>query len=107
MGCFKSKGADEKQQVKLFDFQNELVKQENVLYKDIDQLFHEFDKNNDLELDCDEFQTALDTYLSRNKENLDLYTRVYAFRSQVIFNRNKKFRKEEFIILKHQSLILP
>lgn len=101
MGCFKSKNnaTNDEEIKKVYASQSELIKEENKLYKEIDQLFHEHDKDNDIQLDKEEFTNAITEYMRRNINNLELKERLETFIEQMIIPKRKKFTKEEFRIV--------
>ena len=99
MGCWKSKKPKVEEQKQVYASQWDIIKEENKLYKEIDQLFHEHDKDNDLNLDKEEFIAAITEYLKRNKGNLELTERLESFIGQMIIPKRKKFTKEEFRII--------
>lgn len=99
MGCLKSKKPAPEEQKLVYSSQMEIIKEENKLYKEIDQLFHEHDKDNDLNLSKEEFITAINEYLKRNRSNFELCTRLESFIQQMIIPKRKKFTKEEFRIV--------
>jgi Ca2+-binding EF-hand superfamily protein len=99
MGCFKSKKIKIEELNSVYDSQWDIIKEENKLYKEIDQLFHEHDKDNDLNLDGDEFTSAITEFLKRNKHDSDVKERVESFIEQMIISKRKKFTKDEFRII--------
>jgi len=103
MGCFKSKHKSPKEEEnkikQIFIGQSELLKEENKIYKEIDQLFHEHDKDNDLALDKEEFNLAIKELLKRNYNNFELRGRIELFIEQMVIPKRKKFTKEEFRII--------
>jgi calcium-binding protein CML len=99
MGCFKSKKNANPEEVKqVYEYQTQLIKEENTLYKEIDQLFHEFDKDNDLSLDKDEFFNSLTELMRRNKNNIMIRERIQSFIEQLELPKGKRFTKEEYRI---------
>ena len=98
MGCFKSKKTKE-ENAQVYSIQWDIIKEENMMYKEIDQLFHEHDKDNDITLNTDEFTLALQDYLKRNKNDTFLKERLETFMDEMILPKNKKFSKEEFRII--------
>jgi Ca2+-binding EF-hand superfamily protein len=99
MGCLKSKGPAVEEQRQVYSSQMEIIKEENKMYKEIDQLFHEHDKDNDLNLNKEEFTMAINEYLKRNRNNFELCARLESFIQQMIIPKRKKFTKEEFRIV--------
>jgi calcium-binding protein CML len=100
MGCFKSKkNANIGEEVKqVYEYQTQLITDENKLYKEIDQLFHEFDKDNDLSLDKEEFLNSLNELKRRYKTNIPVHERIQSFTEQLDLVKGKRFTKEEYRI---------
>lgn len=102
MGIFKSKSNAKEEEAEIkeaYASQSDLIKEENKLYKEIDQLFHEHDYDNDLSLDKEEFLTAVNNYMKRNQHNRELKEKLENFLSQMIVPKRKKFNKDEFRIV--------
>jgi len=100
MGCLKSKLAKEDEEpVKIFPEQAKMMMEENKLYRDIDQLFHEFERNNDFTLDREEFIEAITEFHKRNMNNKEVRDRLEMFIDQMVIDKRKVFTKDEFRIV--------
>jgi calmodulin len=99
MGLFSSKPKTEQEDEQVYSSQSNIIKEENKIYKDIDQLFHEHDKDNDLCLDKEEFTIAITEYSKRSKNDPELRERLEYFIEQMLIPKNKKFSKDEFRII--------
>jgi Ca2+-binding EF-hand superfamily protein len=102
MGCLKSKKSKSAVDAgikQVFASQFDLIKEENTLYKEIDQLFHEHDRDNDLTLDKAEFLIALNDYIKRKQGDEALKERLENFVEQMEIPKRKKFSKDEFRII--------
>ena len=100
MGCFKSKIQKEgEDKAKAFPEQVKMIMEENKLYREIDQLFHEYEKNNDQTLDSDEFTDAINEYFKRNQNNKDIKERLEIFINQMVLDKKRIITKQEFRII--------
>ncbi len=99
MGVFNSKKKPQEEDKQTYSSQSDIIKEENRIYKEIDQLFHEHDKDNDLTLDKDEFIAAISEFAKRSKNEPELRERLEYFIEQMLIPKKKKISKEEFRII--------
>lgn len=100
MGCFKSKPkqneeADKKKQM-FSDVNEEILRIENNMYKEIDQYFHEYDTNNNQYLDSSEFMSCLEMIIKRKEDQPEVKTKLVEFKNQLILSKNKTLSKDQF-----------
>ena len=101
-----NKDTTDKQTTKVFsELSDEILQEETKLYKEIDQLFHEFDTNNNLCLENFEFFKCLDILIERKKNEPIVRDRLVEFKNQVIVSKNKKIYKDEFRIILSSVLL--
>lgn len=98
-GCLKSNNSseqDNKKKQMFSDVNEEILRVENEMYKEIDQYFHEFDTNNNMFLDANELMSCFDTVIKRKEEEPELKNKLIEFKNQVILTKNKLISKEQF-----------
>jgi Ca2+-binding EF-hand superfamily protein len=100
MGCLKSKEKQEKLGQKyIFDYQEEINIEENQRYKEIDQLFYEYNKSNAGFLKANELTEAINDYLKRKNNDEVLKQKIESIISQLDVENLNKVTLEGFRIL--------
>ena len=86
------------------DIDEEILKIENELYKQIDQYYHEFDVNNNGFIDSIEFKKCLEKVMEKT-QNPEVKERILNFKEQMIISVSKTLNKEQFRIVMSSMLL--
>lgn len=104
--CLKKKDNSKNKEITIFNtLGEEILKKENEIYKEIDQIFHEFDHNNNMHLEAQELNNCLNELIKRKKDNKEIKQRIEDFQSQMILDNSKSFTKEQFRIILSSILL--